>query len=148
MLEQLRTGDMPPKGTPRPPAEEVQAAIHWISDRTLAAELAKRTTEGRVVLRRLNRAEYANTVRDLLGVEVDIADLLPPDTSTSGFDNSAETLHTSSYLLRSYLEAADRVLNEAIANHQQPWLLKNGSTSGRKNPSIPKGVFTAMWTMA
>ena len=139
VLEQLRTGDMPPKGTPRPPAEEVQAAIHWISDRTLAAELAKRTTEGRVVLRRLNRAEYANTVRDLLGVEVDIADLLPPDTSTSGFDNSAETLHTSSYLLRSYLEAADRVLNEAIANHQQPWLLKKRFDIREEKSVNPKG---------
>ncbi|MDZ4287220.1 MAG: DUF1592 domain-containing protein, partial [Prosthecobacter sp.] len=75
----------------------------------------------RVVLRRLNRAEYANTVRDLLGVEVDLTDLLPPDTSTSGFDNSAEALHTSSYLLRSYLDAADRVLDEAIANKPRPW---------------------------
>ena len=44
-------------------------------------------------MRRLNRAEYANTVRDLLGVEVDLSDLLPPDTSTSGFDNSAEAAH-------------------------------------------------------
>lgn len=124
VLEQLKTGDMPPKDKPRPPASEVQTAINWISERAGAAETARRATEGRVVLRRLNRAEYANTVRDLLGVEVDLADLLPPDTSTSGFDNSAETLHTSSYLLRSYLDAADRVLNEAIANQPQPWLLK------------------------
>lgn len=124
VLEQLQTGAMPPKDKPRPPAAEVQAVIQWISERAGAAELARRATEGRVVLRRLNRAEYANTVRDLLGVEVDLADLLPPDTSTSGFDNSAELLHTSSYLLRSYLDAADRVLNEAIANQPQPWLLK------------------------
>jgi mono/diheme cytochrome c family protein len=124
VLDQLRKGDMPPKDKPQPPATEVQAAIKWINERTSEAELAIRATEGRVVLRRLNRAEYANTVRDLLGVEVDLADLLPPDTSTSGFDNSAEALHTSSYLMRSYLEAADRVLNEAIANQPQPWLLK------------------------
>ena len=124
VLEQLKSGDMPPKDKPRPPEQEVQAAVKWISERAGAAELARRATEGRVVLRRLNRAEYANTVRDLLGVEVDLADLLPPDTSTSGFDNSAEALHTSSYLMRSYLDAADRVLNEAIANQPQPWLLK------------------------
>ena len=49
-------------------------------------------------MRRLNRAEYENTVRDLLGVDVDLKDLLPADTSTSGFDNSAEALHVSSYL--------------------------------------------------
>lgn len=124
VLEQLKTGEMPPKDKPRPPAPEVQAAVNWISERARAAELAHRATEGRVVMRRLNRAEYANTVRDLLGVEVDLTDLLPLDTSTSGFDNSAEALHTSSYLLRSYLDAADRVLNEAIANQPQPWLLK------------------------
>src|SRR5665213_1785583 len=81
----------------------------------------RRAAEGRVVLRRLNRAEYANTVRDLLGVDIDLGDLLPPDTSTSGFDNSAEALHTSSYLMQSYLEAADRVLDEAIANKPRPW---------------------------
>ncbi|MEN9575584.1 MAG: hypothetical protein RL514_3439 [Verrucomicrobiota bacterium] len=124
VLEQLKSGDMPPKDKLRPPASEVQAAIKWISERASAAELTRRAAEGRVVLRRLNRAEYANTVRDLLGVEVDLADLLPLDTSVSGFDNSAEALHTSSYLLRSYLDAADRVLNEAIANQPQPWLLK------------------------
>ena len=124
VLEQLQSGEMPPKDKPRPPAKAAQAAVTWISERAGAAELARRAGEGRVVLRRLNRAEYANTVRDLLGVEVDLADLLPPDTSTSGFDNSAELLHTSSYLMRSYLDAADRVLDEAIANRPQPWILK------------------------
>ena len=124
VLEQLETGDMPPKDKPRPPAAETKAVAAWIEARVNAAELARRAAEGRVGLRRLNRAEYANTIRDLLGVEVDLADLLPPDTSTSGFDNSAELLHTSSYLLRSYLDAATRVLDEAIANKPQPWLLK------------------------
>ena len=115
VLEQLQSGEMPPKEKPRPPEPEVQAAVRWISTHAGAAEAAHRAAEGRVVMRRLNRAEYANTVRDLLGVEVDLADLLPPDTSTSGFDNNAEGLHTSSYLLRSYLDAAGRVLAEAIA---------------------------------
>src|SRR4029077_14991180 len=118
-----KAGDMPPKKEPRPPTQDVQAAMKWISERAGTAEIAQRSAEGRVVMRRLNRAEYANTMRDLLGVEVDLTDLLPPDTSTSGFDNSAETLHTSSYLMRNYLEAADRVLDEAIANTQQPFQL-------------------------
>jgi mono/diheme cytochrome c family protein len=120
VLEQLKTGEMPPKKKPRPPAHAVQAAINWINERAGTAELARKA-EGRVVMRRLNRAEYANTVRDLLGVEVDLTDLLPPDTSVSGFDNSAEALHTSSYLMRSYLDAADRVLDEAIANKPRPF---------------------------
>lgn len=122
VLEQLKSGDMPPEEKPRPPAHDVQAVVDWISGRA-GPELARRAAEGRVVMRRLNRAEYANTVRDLLGVDVDLTDLLPPDTSTSGFDNSAEAMHTSSYLLRSYLEAADRVLDEAIANKPRPWQL-------------------------
>lgn len=124
VLDQLDSGDMPPKEKPRPSADEVKALTAWIGGRVAAAELAHQNEEGRVVMRRLNRAEYANTVRDLLGVEVDLADLLPPDTSTNGFDNNAEMLHTSSYLMRSYLDAAERVLNEAIANHSRPSQVK------------------------
>jgi hypothetical protein len=123
VLEQLRTGEMPPEDKPRPPAADLEAAIAWLNER-VQPEVARRAAEGRVVLRRLNRAEYANTMRDLLGVEVDLTDLLPPDTSTSGFDNSAETLHTSSFLLRTYLDAADRVLDEAIANKPRPYQIK------------------------
>ncbi len=124
VLEQLKEGNMPPKDKPRPPIDDVQSVLDWISTQAGKAEIARRETEGRVVMRRLNRAEYANTVRDLLGVEVDLADLLPLDTSTSGFDNNAELLHTSSFLMRNYLDAADRVLDEAIANEPEPWILK------------------------
>ncbi len=118
VMEQIETGEMPPETKPRPPATQVKALTAWIR------QTAAQSGDGRVVMRRLNRAEYANTVRDLLGVEVDLADLLPPDTSTNGFDNNAESLHTSSYLLRSYLDAADRVLDEAIVNESKPWQVK------------------------
>ncbi|MEZ0267183.1 MAG: DUF1592 domain-containing protein [Phycisphaerae bacterium] len=121
VMEQLKSGDMPPKGKPRPPEADVRAAVDWIGERARAAELARRAADGRVALRRLNRAEYANTLRDLLGVEVDLSDLMPPETSVSGFDNAAEGLHTSAHLMRSYLEAADRALDEAIANEPRPW---------------------------
>ena len=112
---------MPPKGEPRPSAEEVQILVGWIGGRE--AESAKNAGQGRVVLRRLNRSEYANTVRDLLDVNVDLEDLLPLDTSNVGFDNSAETLHVSSYLMENYLEAADRVLDAAIVNGPRPWII-------------------------
>ena len=124
VLEQLKEGNMPPKDERRPPAKDVQSVIDWIGTQAEKTEIARRKAEGRVVMRRLNRAEYANTVRDLLGVEVDLADLLPLDTSTNGFDNNAELLHTSSFLMRNYLDAADRVLDEAIANKPEPWILK------------------------
>jgi mono/diheme cytochrome c family protein len=123
LLEQLNSGNMPPMEEPRPPEPLVKEVVEWITARADAAEFARRSEQGRVVMRRLNRAEYANTMRDLLGVEVDLSDLLPPDTSTSGFDNSAELLHTSSFLVRSYLDAADLVLDEAIANEPKPWQL-------------------------
>ncbi len=92
----------------------------WIRKQATAAIAAQTAADGRVVLRRLNRAEYQNTVRDLLAVDVDLKDLLPEDAINSGFDNSAEALHVSSFLMASYLEAADRVLDLAIANSPRP----------------------------
>ncbi len=79
-----------------------------------------RAGDGRTVLRRLNRVEYENTVRDLLGIQVDLKDVLPMDGSAGGFDNVGEALHTSSFLMEKYLEAAEKALNLAIANGPQP----------------------------
>jgi hypothetical protein len=137
VMEQLAAGDMPPKKEARPPAEKMTAAVEWIRGQARAGEIAHRATEGRVVLRRLNQFEYTNTVRDLLHVEVDLNDLLPPDTTTSGFDNNAEALHTSSFLLRNYLAAADRVLDAAIANGSEPWQL-NKKFDLRQEGSVAK----------
>ena len=124
VLEQVITGTMPPDKKPRPPTSDIKAMVAWISGQVGAAEAARIASQGRVVLRRLNRNEYANTVRDLLGVDVELKDLLPPPTATSGFDNSAEALHVSSYLMQNYLEAADRVLDAAIANGPRPRTVK------------------------
>src|SRR5262249_53125591 len=75
-------------------------------------------------IRRLNRAEYENTVRDLLGVDIDLKDVLPSDTPVNGFDNGAEALHVSSFLMEQYLEAADKVLDAAVVNGPRPWMIK------------------------
>ncbi|MFO0966607.1 MAG: DUF1592 domain-containing protein [Gemmataceae bacterium] len=120
VLERIESGEMPPKAKPRPDAREVRVVAAWIE----AGEEKARRTEGRVVLRRLNRVEYENTLRDLLGVEVDVQDLLPLDSSLQGFDNVGEALHVSSFHMERYLEAADVALNAAIANAKQPPLLK------------------------
>ena len=125
---------MPPKGKPRPAANESKALTDWIDGQVAAAETARNALQGRVVMRRLNRAEYENTVRDLLGVDVDLKDVLPDDTVAGGFDNSAETLHVSSYLMESYLEAADRVLDAAIASGPRPAQVNDASTSRRSPP--------------
>ena len=76
--------------------------------------------DGRVVMRRLNRVEYENTVRDLLGVHVELQELLPLDSSQDGFDNVGEALHVSSFLMEKYLEAANAALDVAISNGPQP----------------------------
>ncbi len=136
VLEQVRSGAMPPKEKPRPPAQEVKALTDWISSRI---EKAGGVTQGRVVLRRLNRAEYENTIRDLLGVEIDLKEVLPADPVTNGFDNSAEALHVSSFLIEQYLEAADKVLDAAIVNGPRPWMIKKRFDIKDEQSVKPKG---------
>ena len=92
----------------------------WVDGESQRAELARRAKEGRVVLRRLNRIEYENTIRDLLGIQVNLNEQLPEDGSANGFDNAGAAHHTSSFLMEKYLEAADTALNMAIANRPKP----------------------------
>ncbi len=119
VLERIQSGEMPPEEEPRLSAAELQQLGDWISGGLQAAAAARRAG-GRVVLRRLNRAEYENTVRDLLHVDVDLKDLLPLDTAANGFDNIGDALHVSSFLMDRYLDAADKALGVAIANRPQP----------------------------
>ena len=135
VLEQVRSGTMPPKEKPRPPAGDVKALADWIGGR---AEQA-RAGQGRVGLRRLTRAEYQNTVRDLLGADLDLADVLPEDLAANGFDNNAETLHVSSFLMERYLEAADKVLDAAIVNGPRPWMIKKRFDIKDEKSVKPKG---------
>jgi mono/diheme cytochrome c family protein len=119
-LARVQSGEMPPKSKPRPAEKDVQALAKWIETR---AEVA-RGAHGRTTLRRLNRVEYQNTVRDLLGIDVDLQEMLPADSSANGFDNNGEALHVSSFLMEKYLEAADTALGYAIANNSQPPVVK------------------------
>ena len=120
VVERLRAGEMPPKERPRPTEKEIHALTDWLSVRVAAADAAARAAQGRVVLRRLNRVEYENTVRDLLGITVNLKEQLPQDGSADGFDNAGAAHHTSSFLMVKYLEAADMVLSMAIANSPKP----------------------------
>jgi cytochrome c553 len=123
VLKRVKAGEMPPKSKPRLSDKESQALFDWI-DGALKADAIRRAAEGRVVLRRLNRVEYENTVRDLLGINVELKDLLPLDSSANGFDNVADALHVSTFLMDKYLEGAEKSLNSAIANGKQPALIK------------------------
>jgi len=115
---------MPPKAKPRPAEKDVQALAGWIDAKAAATRLA----HGRTVVRRLNRIEYQNTVRDLLGIDVDFQEMLPADSSANGFDNSGEAHHVSSFLMEKYLEAADTALGLAVANGPQPPIVKKRYT--------------------
>jgi mono/diheme cytochrome c family protein len=133
--EQVTSGAMPPKGKPRLAKTDIDAISTWIDAKIASVEIARRSTQGRVVLRRLNRVEYENTIRDLLSVDVNLQDLLPGDSADHGFDNVAESLHSSSFLMERYLEAADRSLNAAIANGSRPWIFKKRIAVQDEHPS-------------
>ncbi|HXX92788.1 MAG TPA: DUF1592 domain-containing protein, partial [Planctomycetota bacterium] len=133
--EQVTTGVMPPKAKPRLAKSEIDTLATWIDGKIASAETARRVTQGRVVLRRLNRVEYENTIRDLLSADVSLEDLLPADSSDHGFDNVGAALHSSSFLMERYLEAADRALGVAIANGPRPWILKQRYNLKKEHPS-------------
>jgi hypothetical protein len=111
--EKLSAGQMPPAGLPAPNKQSVAAAIAWI-DHTFPPVRAAEAAPGRVMARRLNRVEYNNTIRDLLGVPVRPADEFPVDDSGYGFDNIGDVLSVSPMLLEKYMAAAARVSQLAI----------------------------------
>ena len=114
VVRKLRVGAMPPHGMKRPDAATNDRLIAWLEgelDRTAA-----RPVPGRPMLRRLNRAEYSNAVRDLLGLEIDVTSLLPPDDSAFGFDNVADVQGSSPALLQAYLAAARKISAVAVGD--------------------------------
>lgn len=114
IVARIRAGEMPPKDEARPQPTQVATVVKLLSGH-LDEAAARRRSEGRVVLRRLNRVEYENTVRDLFDVNVSVKEMLPEDAIAQGFDNVGAALNVSPVLIERYLEAADVVLNAAIA---------------------------------
>lgn len=114
VVSRTQSGEMPPKKEPRPPAAQVQTFVRSLTAR-LDEAAAKHRADGRVVLRRLNRVEYENTVRDLFAVDVMVKEMLPEDTIAQGFDNVGAALNVSPVLMERYLEAADAVVTAALA---------------------------------
>ena len=116
VLDKLRAGAMPPAGMPRPDQATYDGFANYLEtglDRAAAAN----PQPGRVAVHRLNRAEYANVVRDLLGVTgLDVESMLPADDSGYGFDNIADVLSVSPTLLERYMSAAGRVSRLALGD--------------------------------
>jgi len=113
VVRKLRTRSMPPQGMPRPDEATYATLTTWL-ETELDRASASAPKPGRPLIRRMNRSEYANAVRDLLALDVDVSSLLPPDDSAFGFDNVADMLGTSPALLERYLVAADRVSALAV----------------------------------
>ena len=112
-IRKLRGGMMPPPGAPRPPQEAVNTLATYLED-SLDKASAANLNPGSVRIHRLNRAEYANAMRDLFGIEVDAAALLPTDDISDGFDNIADVLKVSPSFLDQYIMAARAVVKQAI----------------------------------
>ena len=119
VVRKLRTRSMPPQGMPRPD-EATYVAMTTFLETELDRASAASPNPGRPLIRRLNRSEYANAVRDLLVLDVDVSSLLPADDSAFGFDNVSDMLGTSPALLERYLVAADRVSALAVGAPTAP----------------------------
>ncbi len=115
VVRKLRGGMMPPQGMPRPDQASIDGLITWLQTSLDQAEAAH-PDPGRAPLHRLNRTEYANAIRDLLGLKVDVSDLLPADDESNGFDNIAEVLRVSPSLLEAYLAASREVSSLAVGD--------------------------------
>jgi|SRR5579871_786392 len=115
VVRKLRAGMMPPAGAPRPARTEIDSFVAHVES-SLDQYAAKHPNPGYVGLHRLNRAEYANAVRDLLAVKVDVAMLLPSDDSSDGFDNNADALGVSPALLERYVGAATKISRLAVGD--------------------------------
>jgi mono/diheme cytochrome c family protein len=115
VVRKLRAGMMPPSGVPRPARAQIDEFVSHVEN-SLDQFAARHPNPGTVGLHRLNRAEYANGVRDLLDIEADVSTLLPSDDSSEGFDNIAAALGVSPALLERYVSAATRISRLAVGD--------------------------------
>jgi hypothetical protein len=131
VLRQLRSREMPPSGSPRPDEATYRLLVKEIeTERDRLSEV--KPNPGRPTLHRLNRAEYANAIRDLLAIEVDVAELLPADDIGYGFDNIGDVLQVSPLLMERYLSAASKISALAVGDTSLP--------ASSQTYDIPRGL--------
>lgn len=129
-LNQLNLGEMPPPKSPQPSVAERRVMVDWMTKSLREAARAKRFADGRVLMRRLTRYEYQNTMRDLLGVDLDFAKELPPEpASPEGFLNNAATLEMSPMQIETYLNVARKALAVAIVEGARPEAIRVSQTN-------------------
>jgi mono/diheme cytochrome c family protein len=115
MLRRVRAGEMPPPQVPKPSAERIAAFTAFVQSAFERTDSAVSSDPGRITAHRLNRSEYSNTIRDLLGVSFRAEKYFPTDDSGDGFDNIGDVLTVSPVLMERYLGAAERIATWALS---------------------------------
>jgi hypothetical protein len=155
VLEMVSSGQMPPVEKPRPEQAEVENFVAVINDLFDDADLHAKPDPGRVTVRRLNRTEYNNTVRDLMFIDFNAAEDFPSDDVGHGFDNIGDVLTMSPVLMERYLSAAETIVQKAILVGTPPpppqrrtvaTFLK--TTNSREAFEVPVRVLTANGTLS
>jgi len=143
VIRKLRAGVMPPPNIPRPALTEYEGLRDFL-ETEIDRVAATKSNPGSVVLHRLNRTEYANVIRDLLDLRIDVTTLLPPDDSANGFDNIAGSLTLSPTLLESYTTAAARVARSAVGYWKSPteatYLASGDASQNHRLDGMPFGT--------
>ncbi|MEM7231406.1 MAG: DUF1587 domain-containing protein, partial [Planctomycetota bacterium] len=140
VLNKVNAAEMPPRKAPQPNEGELRALVDWLTENLDAAKKRARSRLGRPAIRRLTRYEYANTVRDLLGVDGPYAENLPPEpTSLDGFQNDASALGMSPGQLEYYLESARMALRRAIVTSDRPEVVSHRAKKSEKARRNKKG---------
>lgn len=115
--DKVAKGQMPPPDSPQPSKSETESFTKLLHDELHAASLAHQRAKGRVLLRRLNATEYENTLRELVGTQVRVKEMLPEDPSVAGFDNVSSALDFSASHLLLYQQAAEKAVLSAVPQY-------------------------------
>jgi mono/diheme cytochrome c family protein len=140
MLANVKNGEMPPEGKPKPTRAELDALTGWLNGQIVKVHLNGKRDPGRVTMRRLNRNEYNNTIRDLLGVDFKPAEDFPLDDVGYGFDNNGDVLTLPPILLEKYLNAAERIVDQAMLPKPDPNTPTKRQFQGKE--MLPRNVGT------
>jgi mono/diheme cytochrome c family protein/PAS domain-containing protein len=114
VLEMVEFGAMPPEDKPQPTADERLLLVEWLKGKLFQIDCELVNDPGRVTIRRLNKVEYNNTIRDLLGIDIEPAKDFPSDDVGEGFDNIGDVLSLPPLLFEKYMTAAERIADETI----------------------------------
>ena len=120
IVAKLKAGEMPPEGVPKPSADKMDALLKFVQDEFDKADRNAKPDPGRVTAHRLNRAEYSNTIHDLLGLDFHASEQFPADDSGYGFDNIGDVLTVSPTLMQKYLSVAEHLAARAVGGDPLP----------------------------